>query len=121
MQSLLVLTVDEVEATMGRGGSSDDFSVSEIEFNSSEENHWIQPDGSVVVYIAKGDIVDISVEVRRGGGALTGSSATVSVEMVHPIGYVMNSTSWETVPMLCLLYTSPSPRDGLLSRMPSSA
>ena len=24
-------------------------------------------------------------------------------------------------PSLCLLYTSPSPRDGLLSRMPSSA
>ena len=25
------------------------------------------------------------------------------------------------IPMTCLLYTSPSPRDGLLSRMPSSA
>ena len=25
------------------------------------------------------------------------------------------------VPHTCLLYTSPSPRDGLLSRMPSSA
>src|SRR5680860_1643037 len=25
------------------------------------------------------------------------------------------------VPIFCLLYTSPSPRDGLLSRMPSSA
>ena len=25
------------------------------------------------------------------------------------------------MPMNCLLYTSPSPRDGLLSRMPSSA
>ena len=24
-------------------------------------------------------------------------------------------------PCICLLYTSPSPRDGLLSRMPSSA
>ena len=24
-------------------------------------------------------------------------------------------------PQICLLYTSPSPRDGLLSRMPSSA
>ena len=24
-------------------------------------------------------------------------------------------------PIYCLLYTSPSPRDGLLSRMPSSA
>ena len=35
-------------------------------------------------------------------------------------------TSWETVKFVdgmytCLLYTSPSPRDGLLSRMPSSA
>ena len=26
-----------------------------------------------------------------------------------------------TSKMVCLLYTSPSPRDGLLSRMPSSA
>ena len=25
------------------------------------------------------------------------------------------------LPLTCLLYTSPSPRDGLLSRMPSSA
>ena len=25
------------------------------------------------------------------------------------------------IPIACLLYTSPSPRDGLLSRMPSSA
>ena len=24
-------------------------------------------------------------------------------------------------PLICLLYTSPSPRDGLLTRMPSSA
>ena len=37
--------------------------------------------------------------------------------------YVVFS-SWLTVLLLlhiCLLYTSPSPRDGLLSRMPSSA
>ena len=27
----------------------------------------------------------------------------------------------DLLPYLCLLYTSPSPRDGLLSRMPSSA
>ena len=32
-------------------------------------------------------------------------------------------SNWPTIPQLyvCLLYTSPSPRDGLLSRMPSSA
>ena len=31
----------------------------------------------------------------------------------HPLGL--------PIPHTCLLYTSPSPRDGLLSRMPSSA
>ena len=31
------------------------------------------------------------------------------------------SAKYSTVDSLCLLYTSPSPRDGLLSRMPSSA
>ena len=28
---------------------------------------------------------------------------------------------WNSEDDICLLYTSPSPRDGLLSRMPSSA
>ena len=32
-----------------------------------------------------------------------------------------SSTTVATAPSICLLYTSPSPRDGLLSRMPSSA
>ena len=31
------------------------------------------------------------------------------------------SMAFSVTPKLCLLYTSPSPRDGLLSRMPSSA
>ena len=43
-------------------------------------------------------------------------------------GYAYENTSWGndatasiSVTCTCLLYTSPSPRDGLLSRMPSSA
>ena len=40
--------------------------------------------------------------------------------------FVESETSGTPIPrefrsMVCLLYTSPSPRDGLLSRMPSSA
>ena len=31
------------------------------------------------------------------------------------------SLSWDTTSYACLLYTSPSPRDATLSRMPSSA
>ena len=34
---------------------------------------------------------------------------------------VMGSKTWEDPFMPCLLYTSPSPRDATLSRMPSSA
>ena len=33
----------------------------------------------------------------------------------------VNSNQWLINKKGCLLYTSPSPRDGLLSRMPSSA
>ena len=36
-------------------------------------------------------------------------------------GHTDGSTDFPTQTLACLLYTSPSPRDGLLSRMPSSA
>ena len=41
-----------------------------------------------------------------------------------PSRKLQENVSWfelECMPLSCLLYTSPSPRDGLLSRMPSSA
>ena len=41
---------------------------------------------------------------------------------VEKFGMVTGTVLDETgAPLPCLLYTSPSPRDGLLSRMPSSA
>ena len=41
-------------------------------------------------------------------------SACLSLLVATPLGYLLSRHT-------CLLYTSPSPRDGLLSRMPSSA
>ena len=38
-----------------------------------------------------------------------------------PMGRHIAKVNLEYLDTLCLLYTSPSPRDGLLSRMPSSA
>ena len=40
------------------------------------------------------------------------AKALINAELVGAYGHGLSS---------CLLYTSPSPRDGLLSRMPSSA
>ena len=43
------------------------------------------------------------------------------VAALHDAGYAKSSISRRLASLRCLLYTSPSPRDGLLSRMPSSA
>ena len=47
----------------------------------------------------------------------------VGTEMIqdHIQSVNLKSKPFEAVGDTCLLYTSPSPRDGLLSRMPSSA
>ena len=37
------------------------------------------------------------------------------------LNYYVFDPEWTVKNIICLLYTSPSPRDGLLSRMPSSA
>ena len=41
--------------------------------------------------------------------------------MMDPITRFLNTENAGTQTGVCLLYTSPSPQDGLLSRMPSSA
>ena len=67
--------------------------------------HGVQPDGTVV----------------EGMAAIRAAWAAAG------LGWVMAPTGWPVLRWfadlgyVCLLYTSPSPRDGLLSRMPSSA
>ena len=46
---------------------------------------------------------------------------SLHVERADEAVYIGDGTAKETYLDTCLLYTSPSPRDGLLSRMPSSA
>mgnify|MGYP003305564047 CR=1 FL=1 len=45
----------------------------------------------------------------------------VAVSITNGCEYCTRSHSYAAKKKGCLLYTSPSPRDGLLSRMPSSA
>ena len=60
--------------------------------------------------------------IVRGGGSL---SIALFTEMTPPPGAqggLLNAIAGSLAMVgVCLLYTSPSPRDGLLSRMPSSA
>ena len=78
--------------------------------------------------IAQGLVADIVVEGRSGSGLVSielvggGNMKTLKIDPS-----LFGSTEQDDVEMAedlivaCLLYTSPSPRDGLLSRMPSSA
>ena len=45
------------------------------------------------------------------------TAGVVSEQKSHIVSKIL----WPVIYCFCLLYTSPSPRDGLLSRMPSSA
>ena len=81
-------------------------------------------------FISKELITDINAngldETRRGFlrkgfmSAVGGAAASLAAPMAFAAGEgdpaILEKQEWH-----CLLYTSPSPRDGLLSRMPSSA
>ena len=64
------------------------------------------------------DIVDLGAQSTRPGAEEVGSN--IEIKRLIPFLKLIKSEYPEVI-ISCLLYTSPSPRDGLLSRMPSSA
>ena len=63
-------------------------------------------------------------QLRRANaipGNKSGQSLTLGDESQHSESQQSESENQSAHSLTCLLYTSPSPRDGLLSRMPSSA
>ena len=60
------------------------------------------------------NLIHLAVEGSVGGTTL---GLHVSADTIEDGGRVL----WVGEDMPCLLYTAPSPGDGLLSRMPSSA
>ena len=64
-------------------------------------------------------IIDITITATYSGcPAMDWIANTIKIEL-RAMGYQSITVNHAISP--CLLYTSPSPRDGLLSRMPSSA
>ena len=85
---------------LGAGGNP---SIGQKAAEESKEELQQALEGSDLVFIAAG----------MGGGTGTGAAPVVA-EVAKQSGAL-------TVGIVCLLYTSPSPRDLKLSRMPSSA
>ena len=59
----------------------------------------------------------------RYGGCITCAAKLIDGKVKQPNATALNKRQSQDgyILLCCLLYTSPSPRDGLLSRMPSSA
>ena len=68
---------------------------------------------AVIIYVAA-DIVSDALERPRSN-----QDIVETTKRIEPVGKVNLASNPN--PDLCLLYTSPSPRDGATSRMPSSA
>ena len=94
-QTLLVFS-QPVTATDGRGGTNDDFKVDSIILGNVSQNpsQWVNPDGSVIDYVVKGEPIGIEIGVARRGTGLIGNDVSVLFEIVHPIGYIIDSFAW---------------------------
>ena len=84
------------------------------------------PDGSQRELEEGATVADLALDIGKGlaKAAIIAEVDGVEVDLVTPLadGSQVSIITSETDQGLdCLLYTSPSPRDTLLSRMPSSA
>ena len=70
--------------------------------------------GAINIEPASGSAILLDGTISIDAGVVTGATSITSTAFVGDITGDVTGTA-------CLLYTSPSPRDGLLSRMPSSA
>ena len=101
-QTASLLVLDSAEAASGRGGPNDDFRVTKITLGNASDpaNEWVQSDQSVIDYLVMGQEIEITVEVQRLGNQFTGRTAMGMIEIVHPIGYVIESYNWTTAELV---------------------
>ena len=86
------------QAASGRGGTNDDFTVRTISIGNASvtADQWIQSDGSVMEYIFIDRTIEVTVSVQRYGQSGIGEDAPVRLDVVHPIGFVMESFNFNT-------------------------
>ncbi len=96
LQTLAVGVAVPASAASARGGANDDFRVTVIELGNETiaPNVWVQSNGTTVDYLFEGDSVEISMTIQRGGSSFSSKTTDAMVQIIHPIGYVMETFSW---------------------------
>ena len=100
--------------------STANYIISSTYINGSYDSYYLD-----ATFLGDSDNRYLYGEVYVGGSLITSESYAYEVQVLGAAyssgGFNSNSDTVMNVFNTCLLYTSPSPRDGLLSRMPSSA
>ena len=87
-----------------------------------ESNHLVS---TLLLFAALEEALQTNLQLQQVDPNASSASIKGAKGAHPPLYYQNNPSTYLQAPtatdMTCLLYTSPSPRDGLLSRMPSSA
>ena len=96
LQTLTMGIAAPASAVEARGGANDDWLVSQLMIGnaSTSAEVWTQSDGTTVEYLFEGDSIEVSMEIQRGGSSFSGKSSAAMLQIVHPIGYVMETFTW---------------------------
>ena len=96
LQTLAVGIGAPVSAAEARGGANDDFRVVQLTIGnaSNDAEVWTQSNGSTIEYLFEGDAIEIVMEIARGGSSFTSKGSGALIQVIHPIGYVMETFSW---------------------------
>ena len=78
---------------------------------------WLAPTGLILLSLIPIVAGAARLTELTGGAEITPRNARFFESPIPVVTHIVSVTVYS----VCLLYTSPSPRDGLLSRMPSSA
>src|SRR5664279_4807126 len=123
---LSVVAAENFYGDVARQIGGDDVAVASVMSNPDQDPHLFETTPSVVKQIVDAQIVILNgadydpwMDKLLKASPRPGRTAIVVADLVGKKAGD-NPHLWYD-PGTCLLYTSPSPRDGLLSRMPSSA
>jgi len=96
LQTLAVGIAAPASAASARAGANDDFRVTGISLGnaSTSADTWVQPNGTTTDYIFQGQTIEITMTIARGGSSFSGKSTDAMIQIVHPIGFVVESFTW---------------------------
>ena len=81
-------------------------------------DHIVFPDGKRIILLAEGRLVNLGCGTGHPSFVMSNSFCNQTLAQIE---LFKNSSNYDKQVYVCLLYTSPSPRDQRGSRMPSSA